>query len=134
MPTVTFILGLCGSGKTHLATKLHRETRAVLFDEPIGRGQESTIAECLRQGGDCIVEELFYCIAGYRDKMLALLTGIPDLRIQFICYENDLEAANSNVRTRTNKGRIPEHIRLNETVSPHYSFPEPCELRPIFRI
>ena len=105
MPTVTFILGLCGSGKTWLAEQLHKETGAQLFDEPIGRELQPTIVQCLKEGRDCIVEELFYCVPGYRDAMMSMLNDVPDLVIKFICYENDLEAANANVRRRTNKGR-----------------------------
>jgi hypothetical protein len=77
MPTVTFILGLCGSGKTWLAEQMHEETGAQLFDEPIGEKLQPKIVQCLKEGRDCIVEELFYCVPGYRDEMVLLLNGVP---------------------------------------------------------
>ena|ERR1700733_3777295 len=134
MATATFILGLCGSGKSWLAERLHDSTGAEVFDEPIGRETQPAIVQCLGDGRDCIIEELFYCVPGYRDAMVALLEAVPNVVIKFICYENDLDAANANVRRRTNKGRVEQHLRLNTHVSPLYTLPDGCERRPIFRI
>jgi hypothetical protein len=134
MPTVTFILGLCGSGKTWLAQTLLTETEAEWFDEPIGENKEPAIVQCLRDGRDCIVEELFYCLEQYRSPMLDRLQGIPGLEIKFVCFENDLDSANWNVSRRTNKGEIQKHLDLNRRVSPLYTFPANCKRLAIHRI
>src|SRR5579872_228517 len=134
MARVTLILGLCGSGKTWLAEKLGAETGTLLFDEPIGRNQEQEIVEHLHAGLNCVVEEFFYCVADYRNKFLSLVSTVPGVEIEFICYENDLESASWNVQRRKNKGRVQEHINLNNSVSPHYTYPDGGVRRPIFRI
>jgi hypothetical protein len=134
MPTVTFVLGLCGSGKSWLAENLRNETGAEWFDEPIGRNTESDIVQCLQDGRDCVVEELFYCCEYYRSQMLARLRGIANPEIRFVCFDNALESANRNVERRTNKGEIQKHLELNRRVSPFYTFPADCERRAIHRI
>jgi len=134
MARLTMILGLCGSGKSWLAERLGEQTGALLFDEPIGRNHETEIVQHLRAGRNCVVEEFFYCVESHRSKFVRLASAIPGVEIEFICYENDLEAANWNVRRRRNKGRVQEHLDLNNSVSPHYTYPDNSVRRPIFRI
>jgi deoxyadenosine/deoxycytidine kinase len=57
MAKVTFILGLCGSGKTYLAEQLKNETGAEVFENLLSDGSRlPALVECLRDGKDCIVD------------------------------------------------------------------------------
>jgi len=134
MARVTILIGLCGSGKSYTADEICRHTGALFFDEPIGRKSEAEIAQRLREGRDCVVEEAFYCIRNHRDGFLAVLSSVPDVEIRFVVFADDIESANWNVQRRTNKARVPEHMAINAHLKAHFSFPDACEIRSIHRI
>ncbi|MGH2396319.1 MAG: hypothetical protein ACRDFW_04895 [bacterium] len=124
MPTVTFILGLCGAGKTWLADRIVAGRK---FDEGFlnDRAQHDELIQALRRGEDCVVVEIAYCFAERRRHIVGELTGaVSNLGITWLCIENDLNRANKNCRERVNKGDPEGHVRINEQVSPRYSYPD----------
>jgi hypothetical protein len=135
MPKVTFILGLSGSGKTHLSEQLKMETGAEIFANLLSDDSGlSALIECLRHGEDGIVDEVRFCLPAYREQIIQSLVQIGDLEIRWICYENDLETANWNVIHRTNKGDAEGHLDINLRLHPHYTYPANAEIIPIQRI
>lgn len=134
MAKVTFLLGLGGSGKTPLSEQLKAETGAEVFESLIHNKTCPALIQCLREGKDCIVEEIMYCIPSYRDQIMQCLSQVTGLQVQWICFENDLGSANWNVTHRTYKGDPEGHRQFNEQVHPHYVYPEGAEIRPITRI
>jgi len=135
MAKVTFILGLSGSGKTYLAQQLKKDTGAEVFENLLSDGSSlPALIACLRDGRDCIVDEVRFCLPAYRDEILQCLSEITDLRIDWICYENDLESANWNVIHRKDKGDPEAHLDLNLRLHPHYEYPPNAEIIPIQRI
>jgi hypothetical protein len=135
MPKVTFILGLSGSGKTHLSGQLKRETGAEIFANLLSDDSGlSALIERLRHGEDGIVDEVRFCLPAYREQIIQSLAQIGDLEIRWICYENDLETANWNVIHRTNKGDPEGHLDINLRLHPHYTYPTNAEIIPIQRI
>jgi len=135
MPKVTFILGLSGSGKTHLSEQLKRETGAEIFANLLSDDSGlSALIERLRHGEDGIVDEVRFCLPAYREQIIQSLAQISDLEIRWICYENDLETANWNVIHRTNKGDPEGHLDINLRLHPHYTYPANAEIIPIQRI
>jgi deoxyadenosine/deoxycytidine kinase len=135
MAKLTFILGLSGSGKTYLSERLKKETGAEVFTNLLAdeNGLTSLIA-FLRDGKDCIVDEVRFCLPAYREQILQSLSQITSLDMRWICYENDLETANWNVIHRTNKGDPEGHLDLNLRLHPHYTYPANAEIVPIQRI
>jgi hypothetical protein len=135
MAKLTFILGLSGSGKTYLSERLKKETGAEVFTNLLAdeSGLTSLIA-FLRDGKDCIVDEVRFCLPAYREQILQSLSQITGLDMRWICYENDLETANWNVIHRTNKGDPEGHLDLNLRLHPHYTYPANAEIVPIQRI
>ncbi|HTN73522.1 MAG TPA: hypothetical protein VMO00_20740 [Methylomirabilota bacterium] len=124
MPTVTFILGLCGSGKKWLADRIVAVGK---FDEQFlkDQTQHDALIEVLRSGKDCVVVEIAYCLEDARQQIVSELTeAVPNVKINWLCIENDLYRANKNCRDRTNKGNPEEHIRFNHNVSPYYTHPD----------
>jgi hypothetical protein len=118
MPTVTFILGLCGSGKTWLADRIIAGAK---FDEGFlnENPQHEALVAALRSGKDCIGIEIGYCHAGPRKQIVSEVTkAVPDVGINWLCIENDLYRANKNCRERTNKGDPEGHVNINCEVSP----------------
>ncbi len=135
MAKITFILGLSGSGKTYLSERLKRETGAEVFTNLLVDDSGLTaLIESLRNGKDCIVDEVRFCLPAYREQILQSLSQITDLEMRWICYENDLETANWNVIHRTNKGDPEGHLDLNLRLHPHYTYPANAEIVQIQRI
>jgi hypothetical protein len=135
MAQLTFILGLSGSGKTYLSERLKRETGAEVFTNLLADDSGlATLVECLRDGKDCIVDEVRFCLPAYREQIVQALSQITDLVMRWICYENDLETANWNVLHRTNKGDPEGHLDINLRLHPHYTYPANAEIIPIQRI
>jgi len=107
MAKVTFFIGLCGSGKSHESKELEkqylkREQKVKMFQEIIGREQIPELIQTLKDGIDCIVEEALYCDPIHRNKIQQRLEQVvPEADIQWECFENNLKAANWNVKNRS---------------------------------
>ena len=135
MAKLTFILGLSGSGKTYLSERLKKETGAEVFTNLLADDSGlKALIESLRDGKDCIVDEVRFCLQAYREQILQSLSQITSLDMRWICYENDLETANWNVIHRTNKGDPEGHLDINLRLHPHYTYPANAEIVPIQRI
>ena len=135
MAKITFILGLSGSGKTYLSERLKKETGAEVFTNLLADESGLTaLIESLREGKDCIVDEVRFCLPAYREQILQSLSQITSLDMRWICYENDLETANWNVIHRTNKGDPEGHLDINLRLHPHYTYPANAKIVPIQRI
>lgn len=138
MPRAILILGLCGSGKTHLARILQVSTGARVFEHVASDPQEySQLLEHLRSGLDAIVEEVTYCDPLRRDSLLGDLSSIPGTVVKWIRFRNDLDTANWNVRTRMDKtggGSITDHIANNLALTLLYHPPEDALVIPICRL
>ena len=70
MPKVTFLLGLCGSGKTYWSERLRETTGAKVLESLLHNNASVALIQRLKDGKDCIVEEFKYCIPEYRDEIL----------------------------------------------------------------
>ncbi len=134
MAKITFLLGLCGSGKSHLSVQLHEHTGAQVFESVLNSPALMGIQQCLRDGNDCIVEEISFCFEHNRNVITAFLSAMPGVEVEWICFENDLECANWNVTHRRNKGDPEGHCRINAHVHPQYTYPEGAKIIPITRI
>lgn len=139
MATITFITGLCGSGKTHYSNELHLKTGAIIF-EGIGKGIESNnnwqmIICRLKAGSDCIVEEMDFCFQEPRDNAIKYIReNTPETVIKWLCFENDIESANWNVMFRTNKNDIEGHLHINRQLNKLYTYQSEAVIVPITRI
>lgn len=86
---------------------------------------------------DCIVEEIAYCCPQSRHTIVkALRSQIPEVDIEWICFENDLEGANWNVQHRDDSGKqdIQGHIDINRKYHRVYTYPHGATIRPIMRV
>jgi hypothetical protein len=135
MAKLTFVLGLAGSGKSVYAEERSKTTGAEVFEGIVHHGSLPTVVQRLKNGKDCIVEEIAYCESTAREKVVTdVCSQTPGVEIEFICFENDLESANWNVRRRTNKGDVDSHLALNSWWHPRYTCPERSTVLPITRI
>ena len=124
MATVTFILGLCGAGKTWFADRILAVAK---FDEGFLNDptQHTALIEALSSGQDCLVVEIAYSQEIARQQIAEeIARAVPNVAIRWLCIENDLFRANKNCRERTNKGDADGHVGINRHVSPVYTYPE----------
>jgi len=136
MAKAIFILGLCGSGKTNLANEIKKQNQAVIYDEGLLSDKfESiykSILENLRHDVDCVIVEINLCTKEAREFLLLKLNqDLPNTEKIWKCFENNIEKANKNVIKRAKKGEktdIEGHKRINEEISPTYSYPKDAEI------
>lgn len=136
MAKLTFVFGLCGSGKTYYAERLAAQTGAKVFSD-FWRDENtnlSTVLADLNSGIDCIIDEWRYSIPLFRQKILAELKHVSDLNFEWICFENDRASADWNVRHRINKGDVEGHLAINEFLTRVYGCPAEAQLLKITRI
>lgn len=136
MAKLTFLLGLCGSGKTFIAERLATQTGAELFSDFLQDQNKNfpALVKNLSSGVDCIIDEWKYSIPRFRDKILADLVNVANLEVEWICFVNDRASADWNVVHRTNKADIEGHLRINEFLSDVYQYPAPAQILKITRI
>lgn len=142
MATVRFIVGYCGSGKSHRAEEIVKTGCAtVKFDEGFltSPEQQEELIQALLNGIDCVVVEVGFCLECNR-KLIEewLRQNVPGVRIEWEYFEADLEKANENCRRRMDKpedpgGRI--HVGLNtQKIGSQYKIPPGFAPRPIYQI
>ena len=138
MAKVTFILGLCASGKTYQAKKLAKIETALLIDEglnpyvnpPFGKLYKKLI-DSLKKGRNVVAIEIALCDVSIRSKLVSFIeTDASDAEIKWVCIENDLNQANKNIEYRISKGEkgSPGHYDINERVSRIYTYPDGAEI------
>jgi hypothetical protein len=135
---VTFLLGLAGSGKTHRAEMLKTQTGDEIFEGTEGEKKEELLCamvQRLKDGKNCIVEEIAYCLPSRRETIVATLCSLlPNIEIEWICFENNLESANWNVRHRKHKSdAVQGHLHINQCYHGLYIYPGGAKVIPITR-
>lgn len=138
MGKVTFIIGYCGSGKSHLAEEMEQDLGILKFDENfiMDANQQEQLIQALRSNRDCVVVEIFYGLEKCRQAIIHKLeVELPGVIMEWIAFEADIVKANQNCRWRTNKGEAERHIRINNNViGLAYTIPPGVIPRPIFQV
>lgn len=142
MAKVTFILGLCASGKTYQAHRLIEKSTAELIDEGLHPYVDPPFSELyeklttsLEDGKDVVAIEMGLCEERVRKKLVELINkDVPKAEIEWICIENNLKQANKNVMYRIAKGEKGSrgHLRINKRVWSAYTYPEDAKVIPMF--
>lgn len=143
MAKISFILGLCASGKSYLANKMGESSNVLIIDEGFNPDVDppfyenyKKVLDSLKKGVNCVVIEIALCIRSYQIVIVnKLKNDIKDIEIEWICIENDLEQANKNITYRLSKGEKGSqgHVRINEEISPMYTYPQNAKILPMFR-
>jgi hypothetical protein len=139
--TVTFLLGLAGSGKTHRAKEIESSTGAERFDGVFGHNPDNAhrlaaMLASLKADRSCIVEEIAYCEAANRSSIVDQVhSANPNVQIVWEYFENNIEAANWNVCNRCDpeKSDVGGHLCLNAHWTTRYTYPNGTSPIPIFR-
>jgi hypothetical protein len=123
MAVVTFIFGLCGAGKSELATEMKSDDLEIeVLDEDsefsapangsLSPEKYARLQEHLRAGKNCAVVEATLFFEPLQQQALTYLIGIPDVEIKWVGFENDPDKANFNC-THRDKRHAEGHIDIN---------------------
>jgi hypothetical protein len=148
VPDVKIIVGLCGSGKSHLAGDLAQQGYVVLDEKFAGErfAADSThlsprkfevLVEQLQQGKNCAFTEamlMFPQVQQTFQPCLDRLRAMKGVTVEEVFFENDLEAANHNCMNDPNREDGTLWTRQNEVWSPMYHIPDGLTPRQIERI
>jgi len=107
---VTFIVGLPGSGKTHLGNSM----QDVLFIDDVSISGLEVIEK--NKDKNLAIADVYLCIEELRAKaVVTICKMIPDCVIDWIFFENDPEQCLKNVERRTEAGddrKVSEMIKM----------------------
>ena len=136
-PVAIIILGLCGSGKSLLATELE-SAGCLKFDEGVYKwwagSSYGKLMTAIADGKDCVIVDIAYIVERERAELVAdIRAHRPDAKVRWICFENDPERANENCRRdpRRTPEQIASNLKQNALLTRGYSFPAGAEIRPI---
>jgi hypothetical protein len=135
--TVTVILGLCGSGKSHY---LKNMSNVEPFEEgawPDNRKEWKRFLDTLAMGKDCGVIEIAYITEDGRDELVRLVGGrYPDTNFEWICFKNDLATANWNCLNDPERprDRAEGNVAQNNCWTHQYTIPKGAVVHDIFKI
>ena len=145
VPPVTFVLGLCGAGKSEIVRD--RVGRGfVPCDEGSipGYANWPVFVEALRAAKNCVVAEIAYYQEAHRRWASAVVALFPGYVIEWVCYENTHAVADENRRKDVAAGkRTSEQCAANLSQNAStimalttgvYSFPHDAVMRPIHRL
>jgi hypothetical protein len=134
VPIATFVLGLCGSGKSYVADQIKADIK---FHEGFWAEKRrwhniAAVRATLADGGDVVVTVIAFCTQRGRLAVLQALAGIPDLTVRWIWTENNLEKANENCQRRKGYGNAARQSEINRSLSAQFHPPDGAEHRPMW--
>lgn len=118
---IVAIIGLPGSGKTHLARRLRDEIAgSLVYDDPEWEDQPNLLGwieahpECV----EFIVPTTFLCVESQRVSFLKAFAGF-DVELRF--FANDLPRCLLNIERRADGRKVDRYVRyISERYRPPY--------------
>lgn len=131
MKRVVFITGLCGAGKSTLASYFKWDYQ--IYDENfiVEEAQYKSLVKNLRKHRKCIVVEIALTNKYERYKLLKKLKkDVKGVEIIFLCFEKSFWKACFNVFKRLRRDPIA-HYKINKYLMRKYSYPRNAIIFPI---
>jgi hypothetical protein len=149
MPSAVLIVGLCGCGKSHLASELEKQGFVRLDESFEGRpfaadpgkalstDKFNELKKQLAEGKNCAFTEAMLMSAVNRaefEPCLKQLEAMPEVSVEWVFFANDPDSANHNCRNDPNRTDGEKWVPLNDQWSRYYTIPVGHTPRPITRI
>jgi RNase adaptor protein for sRNA GlmZ degradation len=140
---IILIAGLPGSGKTTYLKALQQEGWLVFDDFKANAYNDSSVfwhsqnyealLMVLREGQKCVVVDIDFCKTESRHEAdTALREQIPDLKLNWLFFENDFEACQANVRRRASRS-IEDNLRAVNEYHALYRIPIGAQVISVWR-
>jgi AAA15 family ATPase/GTPase len=115
---ITIIVGLPGSGKTHLANSI--QTTETILDDFFSLDE---IWASVSKNQDLIICDPKLCFQKNRDKLTELFTDVPGVELKFMFFENDPIKAQRNVDHRALYGDVRKVSSFIKMATKVYNIP-----------
>lgn len=129
---ITCIVGLPGSGKTHLMDEISSQyppLRAWAVDDISELGQLPSV-HAVHDLDHLIIADPHFCRASTRVRADALLTGWYNRPIEWIFFANNPQQCRENVMRRQDDRKVLGMIHI---LSELYTIPDGAEVRPVWQ-
>src|SRR4051812_24371485 len=102
MPKLTVVVGLPGAGKSTYCKR--HAPGGVYYEDVCHPGKTSgprgigEVAVNLRDGKDCLIEDVSFCEAAQRDRVGDWIKKmVPNVQIEWVFFENDVPKCLCNI-------------------------------------
>ena len=123
--TITFVIGLCGSGKSKVADNLNYRVR--IKDGFVDKLEmHQLVIEVLNECNEnCVVEDAFLLKKDKQDLILSKLenAGIASNRIIWVYVNTSPEDCQNNLLQRVERDFV-QHVRMNNYLILHKNIPD----------
>ncbi|MBN8549997.1 MAG: hypothetical protein J0M12_11835 [Deltaproteobacteria bacterium] len=139
--TLTIVVGLPGSGKSHLIEELTRKATGLVRDDFMAGIEYSpliwrlpTVTDSavyprlisdLRSGKQCVISDIIFCDTLIRLEIEnAVRRDVPKVDLRWEFFENNPTACKANARRRARKKSLSKELKLITFLSRKYILPE----------
>lgn len=130
---ITVLVGLPGSGKSHMGRALSKERGCPFFDDCATEPEiwEEVIL-CIKNGRNCILADPGFCIDRIKKKFFAQVAAVTDqAEFEFIYFANEPDVCANNVFNRTDGRKVSKRFAYD--LSKWYTVPEGIATIPCYR-
>ena len=144
MPTLKIVLGLPGSGKSHLIEQtlkasvdgpcVHDFHANAIGDSPAPQKSRHyrEVLAALRSGASCVIADIAFCRPHRLEAVVAeIRSEVSDFEIEYHCFKNQPERCKRNA-ARRGRGSLKRELQLIEEFSGSYQIPDEANLYDVF--
>jgi hypothetical protein len=143
MATLTVIVGLPGSGKSHYMHQHGASCQGVCAEDYMADSRDNSselrhsrhhdaLIRALRDGKDCMIADIEFCRLEKQDKLTSLIAAhVPGAAITWICFENDPVQSKLNAERRGRADIAAELAKIDE-LSKVYHVPSNARRLPVW--
>jgi predicted kinase len=140
---VTIIVGLPGSGKSHLIRKLRKRATGECVEDFMAFSYDDSrrftdskhypkLIRDLRKGRHSIIADIFFCDTALRDEAERVIQrDSPKSEIEWIYFENDPKTCRKNA-VRRNRVIVDHDLVMIGRLATKYFFPEGISPIPVW--